>query len=61
MKEKDLGGKTLEGIDEVFSDIFNCVAFKGEKVMKEDELSDSNVYSQYHADGKYHEQYRDVA
>ena len=34
MKEKDLGGKTLEGIDEVFSDIFNCVAFNGEKVMK---------------------------
>jgi len=61
MKEKDLGGKTLEGIDEVFSDIFNCVAFNGEKVMKEDELSDSNVYSQYHADGKYHEQYRDIA
>ena len=61
MVQKDLAGKTLEAIEEVFADIVNCILFDGREVIKTDELRDAEPRSQYKADGMYHEQGRDVA
>ena len=61
MVQKDLAGKTLEAIEEVFADIVNCIMFDGREVMKAGDLSDAEPRSQYKADGEYHEQVRDVA
>ena len=61
MAQMDLGGKVLLGINEVFADVANVLLFKGERLIDEKELSDAGTHSQYHTDGKYHEQIRDVA
>lgn len=61
MAQKDLGSKTLLGIDEVFCDVAGVLLFHGKSEIKADELEDVDTHSQYHADGKYHEQVRDVA
>ena len=61
MGEKDITEKLLEDYPDVFADIFNVLLFDGEKLIKEDELSESMVHSQYKAeDGKLHELERDV-
>lgn len=61
MGEKDISEKTLEAYNDVFSDIINVLLFSGERLVKEDELSDETVSSAYKADGKLHAQERDVA
>ena len=61
MAQKDLGGKVLLSINEVFADVANVLLFKGERLIEEKDLSSADKHSQYHTDGKYHEQIRDVA
>ena len=61
MAQKDLAGKILLGIDEIFCDVVNILLLKGERLIKEEDLEDVNTHTQYHADGQYHEMIRDVA
>ena len=61
MGEKDIAEKTLEAYDDVFSDIINVLLFDGRQLVKENELSNAAPLSQYKADGKVHDQERDVA
>ena len=61
MAEKDLMEKLLEDYPDVFADIFNALVFNGKQVIKDNELSDGMVHSQYKADdGKVHELERDT-
>ncbi len=53
--------KTLEGFNDVFADIVNVLLFKNKRLIKEDELTAESPRSIYKADGKLHEQERDVA
>lgn len=62
MAEKDITEKHLIEIDDVFADVINGTIFKGEQVVKENELQDLPVKSQFKADSnKIHEQERDIA
>ena len=61
MAKKDMTEKTLEALNDVFADIVNGLLFKGEQVLREDDLTDAQPFSMYKADGKLHEQERDVA
>ncbi len=62
MAEKDLTEKILEDCPDVFADIFNALVFNGRQEIKENELADGAVHSQYRAhDSKMHELERDVA
>ena len=57
---KDIIEKQLEDYNEVFADIVNGLLFDGEDVVKESQLDDMQVVSQYKADGdKLHEEERD--
>lgn len=49
MAEKDVTEKILEDYPDVFADIFNTLVFNGELVIKDSELSESIVHSQYKA------------
>ena len=60
-KEKDVTEKTLEAYSDVFADIVNGLLFHGEQVISEDHLIDAQPFSMIKADGKIHEQDRDVA
>ena len=60
MGEKDITEKTLTSYNDVFSDIVNGLLFDGRSVVDPDSLSDALPYSMYKADGKIHEQERDV-
>lgn len=61
MAEKDSTEKILEAYNDVFADIVNVLLFKGEEVLKPDELVDQTPRSIYKADGKVREIERDVA
>ena len=61
MPEKDIAEKSLEEYNDVFADIVNVLLFDGKPLVKEDALTDVSCLSQYKADGKLHEQERDVA
>ena len=61
MAEKDMTEKTLEAYNDVFADIANVLLFQGQNVILEKELEDAMPRSLYKADGKLHEQERDVA
>ena len=61
MGEKDITSRTLEAFDDVFADIVNGLLFKGEQVVQEQSLVDAQPVSMYKADGKVHEQERDVS
>ena len=61
MAQKDLTEKTLEAYNDVFSDIINVLVFQGKPVVREDELEDASPMSMFKADGKLHEQERDVS
>ena len=61
MADKDMTEKTLEAFNDVFADIINGLLFEGEQIVKEDALTDAQPFSMYKADGKLHEQERDVA
>ena len=43
MAEKDITEKLLTDIDEVFADIYNSLCFKGENIIKPDDLSSASV------------------
>ena len=61
MGEKDVTEKTLEAYEDVFADIINVLMFGGEQVVSSDDLEDATPVSMYKAEGKIHEQERDVA
>ena len=43
MAEKDITEKLLTDIDEVFADIYNSLCFKGDNIIKPDDLSSASV------------------
>ncbi len=61
MGEKDLSEKYLESYNDVFADILNVLLFDGKRKINPSELSETNTETQYKADGKPHEQRRDIA
>lgn len=61
MAEKDMTEKTLEAYNDVFADILNVLLFGGKPVVSEYDLQEATPRSFYKADGKLHEQERDVA
>ena len=61
MAEKDATEKTLESYADVFADLVNVLLFKGKRLMQPEDLLDALPRSIYKADGKLHEQERDVA
>lgn len=61
MAEKDIAEKNLEALNDVFADIVNVLLFKGKRIIQEDELEADATRSMFKADGKIHEQERDVS
>ena len=61
MGAKDIAEKNLEELNDVFADIINVLLFKGERLVHEDELEADTTKSMFKADGKIHEQERDVS
>ena len=62
MGEKDILEKKLLAFNDVFAEFLNGVMFDGKEVVKEDELTDVQSWSQYKRDdGRYRHQDRDVA
>lgn len=61
MCKKDITEKNLEAWNDVFADIVNVLLFKGEKLVKETDLEADTKASMLKADGKIHEQERDVS
>ena len=61
MGEKDIAEKNLEAFNDVFADIVNVLLFKGNKLMKEKDLESAVTDSMFKADGKIHQQERDVS
>lgn len=59
-KEKDITEKILADYQDVFADIANVLLFGGKKLVQPSDLQESRVRSFYKADGKMHEQERDV-
>ena len=57
----DTNQKLLADYNDVFADIVNVLLFDGEDEIKEEGLENSKDRSQYKADGKLHEQERDVS
>lgn len=57
----DRNEKLLTDYNDVFADIMNVLLYGGKRVIKEDDLENSKDISQYKADGKLHEQERDVS
>ncbi|MCR4697223.1 MAG: Rpn family recombination-promoting nuclease/putative transposase [Lachnospiraceae bacterium] len=57
----DSNEKLLADYNDVFADIMNVFLFGGKRVIKEEQLENSKDRSQYKADGKTHEQERDVS
>ena len=61
MGAKDITEKNLEAFNDVFADIVNVLLFKGNNVMKEKDLESAAKDSMFKADGKIHQQERDVS
>ena len=61
MGEKDITEKTLESWNDVFADIVNVLLFNGRRIILESELESDSPVSMFKADGKIHEQERDVS
>ena len=61
MGAKDITEKNLEAFNDVFADIVNVLLFKGKHLMKEKDLEPATKDSMFKADGKIHEQERDVS
>ena len=61
MAEKDITEKNLEALNDVLADIVNVLLFKGEQVINEKDLEADTTKSMFKADGKIHEQERDVS
>ena len=61
MPEKDITERHLESYNDVFADIMNVLLFDGQRRVLPDDLRDTRARTQYKADGKLHEQERDVS
>ena len=61
MAEKDVTEKILADYNDVFADIVNVLLFDGKQVVSAEDLENVKDRSQYKADGKIHEQERDVS
>ena len=61
MGQKDIAEKILADYNDVFSDIVNVLIFHGKNIVKEDQLENTKDISQYKADGKLHQQERDIS
>ena len=61
MGTRDITEKNLEALNDVFADIVNVLLFKGERLVKEKDLEADTTKSMFKADGKIHEQERDVS
>lgn len=61
MGEKDITEKHLEAFNDVFADIVNVLLFKGNQLMKEQDLEAAAKDTMFKADGKLHQQERDVS
>lgn len=61
MGEKDITEKHLEAYNDVFADIVNVLLFKGNQLMKEQDLESAAKDTMFKADGKLHQQERDVS
>ncbi|CBL28666.1 Putative transposase, YhgA-like [Fretibacterium fastidiosum] len=61
MAERDMTEKHLEGYNDVFADIVNVLLFNGERRVRPEDLQDARSRTLYKADGKLHEQERDVS
>ena len=61
MGAKDITEKNLEALNDVFADIVNVLLFKGEQLVKEKDLEADTTKTMFKADGKIHEQERDVS
>lgn len=61
MPDRDVTEKHLESYDDVFADIVNVLLFKGQKRVNPSDLRDVRARSHYKADGRLHEQERDVS
>lgn len=61
MGEKDISEKMLADHNDVFADIVNVLLFNGRNIIHEEELLSTKDKSQYKADGKLHEQERDLS
>ena len=59
--EKDITEKQLEDWNDVFADIVNVLLFNGRRLIQEKELEDATKDTMLKADGKVHEQERDVS
>ena len=61
MGEKDIAEKNLEALNDVFADIVNVLLFNGKRLILEHDLESDTSNSMFKADGKIHEQERDVS
>ena len=62
MGEKDISEKILLDYNDVFVDVINVCVFDGNEIVKADDLEKTSVHSEYRAaDGKVHEEERDIA
>ena len=61
MGAKDIAEKNLEAWNDVFADIVNVLLFNGKRIILENELEADTTNSMFKADGKLHEQERDVS
>ena len=61
MGTKDITEKNLEAFNDVFADIVNVLLFKGKNLIKEKDLESANKDTMFKADGKIHQQERDVS
>ena len=61
MGKKDIAEKNLEAWNDVFADIVNVLLFKGNQLMKEQDLESAAKDTMFKADGKIHQQERDVS
>ena len=61
MAEKDVTEKLLADYNDVFADIVNVLLFEGKQIVAADDLETVKDRSQYKADGRIHEQERDVS
>ena len=61
MPERDMTEKHLEGYNDVFADVVNVLLFGGKRRVKPEDLKDTRARTFYKADGKLHEQERDVS
>ena len=59
MAEKDIAEKTLLDYPDVTADVMNVLLFEGKKVVKPEDIVDTNVRSQYKIENDLHEETRD--